>query len=154
MPEQIHGAASAQQSLSGDLNTFIVFTKSDNAASDINNATGVNINVTGNLADESQKNFEVLVQSIGLRAMPVVMNNPQATADLSLVGSASLTGEGYRWMFSTEREDVFSKFLPDNIEDPIGLLVDELNGIVLPNGVVLDTSPGGNIEFIRRDMMC
>lgn len=152
MPEQINGTASAQQSLTGDLNTFIVYTSAPNAVSDPENTTGVDIRVTDELVDESQKNFEVLVQSIGLRAMPVTMNNPQATLNLSLAGAPTLTGEGYRWIFSAEREDAFTKFTTAG-EEPVGLLVEELNGIVLPSGVVLNTAPGGNIEFVRQDII-
>ena len=153
MPEQIHGTATAHQNLTGGINTFVVYATSPTAVSDPDNATGVNIRVTGSLSDESQKNFEVLIQSIALRAMPVIMSDPQATASLSLAGAPTLTGEGFRWTFSAEREDVYSDFLPNGTEDPIGLLVLELNGIVLPNGEVLNTAPGGNIEFVRQDII-
>lgn len=153
MPERIHGTAGAQQNLTSNLNTFTVYTSAPGAVTDPENTTGVDIRTTGDLSDESQKNFEVLVQSIGLRAMPVTMNDPQATTDLSLVGAPSLTGEGFRWIFSVEREDMFTEFLPNNVENDVGLLIIELNGIVLPSGVVLNTAPGGNIEFVRRDIV-
>lgn len=153
MPTQEYGTSGALQSLTGDLTTIVVYVTSIGAVTDPDNASGVNIRVTRSLADESQKNFEVLVQSIGLRAMPVIMNDPQATMDLSILGAPTLTGEGFRWVFSVEVDDVFSTYANDGTENTTGLLVEELNGIVMPSAVILDTSPGGNIEFVRQDLI-
>jgi hypothetical protein len=146
MVERVHGTSSAFQSVTGTLQYYTVWAKADNAFTDPNNATGINIKTTGNIQNESQKNFEILVQAIGLRAMPVIMNEPRAVEDLSTLG-ASIAGEGFTWRFASDRLDVFAKG-----NDPVGLLKEELNGIVLANGAVLETSGAGqNIEFSRSN---
>jgi hypothetical protein len=146
---RVHGTASAFQSVTGGLQYYTVWASSPNAFSDPSNATGVNIAVTGNIQDPSQKNFEVLVQSIGLRAMPALMSDPAPVAALENAGATTLTGEGFVWRFASEREGVFA-----TDASPVGLLVAELNGIVLPNGTILDTAGAGqNIEFIRSEQL-
>ncbi len=149
MVDRIHGIASAFQSVTGGLQYYTVWVSSPNAFSDPSNATGVNIAVTGNIQDESQKCFEVLVQSVGLRAMPALMNDPVAVEALENVGATVLTGEGFVWRFASDRSEVFA-----TSTNPVGLLVEELNGIVLPNGTILDTAGAGqNIEFIRSEQL-
>lgn len=147
MVSKAHGLASASQVLTGNLQYYTVWCESPNAFSDPDNATGVNIRITGNIADETQKNFELIIQSVGLRAMPIILNDPLAIADLAADGATSVTGEGFVWQFSVENERVFA-----TKTDEVGLLIEEMNGIVLINGAVLDTSgPGQNIEFEGRD---
>ena len=150
MVSRAHGQASADQVVTGNAQYYTLWCQSSNAFTDPENATGVNIKVTGNIQDESQKNFEVLVQSIGLRAMPIILNNPEAVADLAAAGAPTLTGEGFIWKFASESIEVFA-----TKESGVGLLVAEINGIVLPNGTILSTSgPGTNIEFARQDELC
>jgi len=147
MISKAHGAASASQVLTGNLQYYTVWCESPNAVSDPDNATGINILITGNIADETQKNFEVIIQSIGLRAMPIILNDPLAVANLASDGASVVTGEGFVWQFSVEQEGVFA-----TKTDNIGLLILELDGIVLPSGAVLSTGGGGqNIEFSRQD---
>lgn len=147
MVSKAHGAATPSQALTGNLQFYTVWCESDNAFSDPDNATGINIRITGDIADETQKNFEVIIQSIGLRAMPIILNNPLAIPDLAADGASVVTGEGFVWQFSVEQHGVFA-----TKTDNIGLLILELNGIVLPSGAVLSTSGGGqNIEFSRQD---
>jgi hypothetical protein len=147
MVSKAHGAASSSQALTGNLQFYTVWCEANDAFSDPDNATGINIRITGDIADETQKNFEVIVQSIGLRAMPIILNDPLAIPDLAADGASVVTGEGFVWQFSVEQEGVFA-----TKTDNIGLLILELNGIVLPNGAVLSTSGGGqNIEFSRQD---
>ena len=143
------GRASADQVVTGSTQYYTVWCMSPNAFSDPENATGVNIMVTGNIHDGSQKNFEVLVQSIGLRAMPIILNDPMAVAELSDENAPTLTGEGFVWKFAIEFRDAFK-----TTTSPTGLLVEELNGIVLPNGTILDTAGAGlNIEFERSEQL-
>lgn len=147
MVSKAHGLASASQVLTGNLQYYTVWCESPNAFSDPDNATGINIRITGDIADETQKNFELIIQSVGLRAMPIILNDPLAIADLAADGATSVTGEGFVWQFSVENERVFA-----TKTDEVGLLIEEMNGIVLINGAVLDTSgPGQNIEFEGRD---
>jgi hypothetical protein len=55
--------------------------------------------------------------------------------------------EGFVWEFSVETEGAFA-----TKTSSVGLLIAELDGIVLPSGAILSTSGGGqNIEFIRQD---
>lgn len=147
MVSKAHGIASASQVLTSDLQYYTVWCESPNAVSDPANATGINIRFTNDIADETQKNFELLVQSIGLRAMPTILNEPLAVSDLEADGASSVTGEGFVWLFSVEQEDVFA-----TKTDEIGMLMLELNGIVLPNGVVLNTNSGNqNIEIEAKE---
>lgn len=165
MTDRINGAASAQQNLSGSLQYYIVYASSPNAFSDPDANPPpaeeltrlLNILVTGDIQDQSQKNFEILFQSVALRAVPVIMNDPIAVADLSVEGAPTLTGEGFVYKFSVERLSVFENFGPNGTVGPVGLLVDELDGVVLDSGVrvtTVDGSPSGfakNIEFARVD---
>lgn len=147
MVERVHGTSNTFQSVTGTLQYYTVWVVSPNAFTSPNLATEVNIKTTGNIRDESQKNFEILVQSVGLRAMPVIMNEPKAVAELADEGATTVTGEGFVWRFASDRQDIFLKG-----SDPVGLLIDELNGIVLANGAILETAgPGQNIEFSRSD---
>jgi len=147
MVSKAHGSASASQVLTSSLQYYTVWCESPNAVSDPDNATGINIRITGNIVDETQKNFEVIIQSVGLRAMPIILNDPLAVSDLAADGASIVTGEGFVWQFSVEQEGVFA-----TKTDNIGLLILELDGIVLPSGAVLSTSGGGqNIEFSRQD---
>lgn len=153
MPQKIHGVSSAHQNLTENIQYYIVFTKSPKAYTDPVNAAGVDIAVTKNYQDISQKNFDVLLMSVGLRAMPVIMNDPCAVLDLAAVDAPSLFGEGYMWKFAVERADYFQNTGPGGTISEVGFLVDELNGIVLPNGVVLETTGvTKNIEFVREDL--
>lgn len=140
MPTKINGTARAMQSLTKDIEYYVCFCKP-------------NISVTGNLADISQRNFEVLIQAIGLRAMPVILSNPTAESDLAAAGS-TITGSGYLWKFACETSDAFHNFRPYGTVGPVGHLVDELHGVVLPNAVVLDTKTASkNIEFVKFETL-
>jgi hypothetical protein len=144
------GSAKTQQSLSGSLEVYQVWCSSPNAFTDPNNASGINIRTTGDVRDPTQKNFELLVQGVALRALPVILQEPTATADLAASGSQSLTGEGFVWCFGTERAEQFG-----GEDDPTKLLREEMDGLVLNTGVVLRTSGGQqNIEFNKKSTLC
>jgi len=149
MVVKTHGEASADQVVTGSAQYYTVWCTSANAFTDPDNASGVNIRVTNSIQDESQKNFEVLVQSIGLRVMPIILNDPLAVAELANEDAPTLTGEGFVWRFAAEYRNAFITESSD-----VGLLVEELNGIVLPNGTVLDTTGSLNIEFSKQDQLC
>lgn len=162
MPIKIHGAAKSMQNLTADLQYYICYASSPGAFSDPNPnplpaneiARLVNIQVTGEILDQSQKNFEVFLMSIGLRAMPVVLGDPVAVQELSEFTS-ELSGEGFVWKFAVERGVQFYNFTPFGTPGPVGLLIDEIDGIILPSGVRLTSvsgSPSGwaqNITFER-----
>lgn len=148
--KKVHGSIYPTQNSVGTLQFYRAFCKSPFAytSPDPNPPEGewegrnVNILVTGKLIDQSQKNFEMIVQAIGLRIMPAIINEPLAVADLSLEGSL-LSGEGFVWDFAVDREDIFTAK-----DSSVGLLNSDMDGIILSSGVVLKTSgPQHNIEF-------
>lgn len=144
------GSSGTFESLTGGIESYTVWCHSPNAFTNPNMATGVNVRITGDITDTSQKAFEILIQSISLRASPVILQEPVAVADVSANGAQTLSGEGFVWCFSTERKE---QFILGN--DPVGLLKIELSGIVLPNGTVISTSGAlQNIEFFRKETLC
>jgi hypothetical protein len=70
-----------------------------------------------------------------------------------------LSGEGFIWKFAVERGVQFYNFTPYGVPGPVGLLIDDLNGIILPSGVRITTvknSPSGwamNTAFSRMDTL-
>ncbi len=148
MVSKTHGLASVSETVTEDLQCYTVWSKSPNAFSDSENATGVNIRITGDIADETQKNFEVIVQSIALRAMPIILADPFAVIDLAEDGAVSLKGEGFVWQFGVEQTEIFS-----TKTNELGLLIEEINGIVLPSGCILSTvGKNQNIEFEKQNI--
>jgi hypothetical protein len=166
MPIKIHGAASSMQNLTADLQYYVCYASSPGAFTDPNPnpppnqevSRLVNIQVTGSPLDESQKNFEVLLMSIGLRAMPVVLSDPYAVLQLADY-TTELSGEGFIWKFAVERGVQFFNFTPFGTPGPVGLLIDDLNGVIIPSSVRITTvtgSPTGwaqNIAFYRMDTL-
>jgi hypothetical protein len=160
MPIKVNGAASAQQNLTADLQFYILYCTSVGAFTDPDanppeaeqQIRGVNILVTDHIKDQSQKNFEILFQTLALRAAPVIMNNPTAELSLAAAGAPTLTGEGFSWKFALERGDIWQNF---QTGDPVGLLIRDLDGVIIASGVRITTvvgSPSGvplNMEFIR-----
>lgn len=147
---ETRGSAGTFQAVSGSLERYMVWCSAPNAVSDPANATGLNILTTGDIRDATQKNFEILVQSIALRASPVILQEPTAVLLLEDNNAQVLTGEGFVWCFATERDE---QFLKDS--NPVQLLIDDLNGIVLPTGAVVITSGAQqNIEFMRQSTLC
>ena len=128
------GAMGSAEVVSGNIEFYTLFTTLD-------------ITRTGNFSDNTQKDFESVVQCIGLRAMPVVMNEPVELSGsgsfvLENYGAPSLTGAGFIFKFAFEREGVHT----------ITTLTDELHGIVLNAGTV-DTKSSLNMEFTKQDLL-
>jgi len=128
------GAMSSQEVVTGNIEFYTLFTNLD-------------ITQTGDYTDNTQKDFESLVQVIGLRAMPVVMNNPVrlngiGSNVLENYGAPSMSGAGWIFKFAFEREGVHT----------IQTLVDELDGIVLNAGTI-DTKNSINMEFTKQDLL-
>ena len=128
------GAMGSAEVVSGNIEFYTLFTTLD-------------ITRTGNFSDNTQKDFESVVQCIGLRAMPVVMNEPVELSGsgsfvLENYGAPTLTGAGFIFKFAFEREGVH----------PITTLTDELHGIVL-NGGTVDTKSSLNMEFTKQDLL-
>jgi hypothetical protein len=101
----------------------------------------------GDLRTVEGKNFEILKQSIGLRAVPETISSLRRVRSLKESGSKKFVGQGYFWEFAIEAVDIF---LEDG--DPVGLLSKEMNNIVLPCGSLLITQGEGiNVEFIKNE---
>ena len=131
---QRSGAMGSSEVVSGNIEFYTLFTTLD-------------ITKTGDFADNTQKDFESVVQVIGLRAQPVVMNEPVSLNGvgaqvLENYGAPSLTGAGFIFKFAFEREGVHT----------LDTLKDELNGIVL-NGGTIDTKSSVNMEFTKQDLL-
>lgn len=164
MPIQIHGAATAMQNLTADLQYYVCYAASPLCFTDPNPNPPeseevprlVNIQVTNNPLDESQKNFEVFLMSIGLRAMPVILSDPLPVLELADYTN-ELSGEGFIWKFAVERGVQFYNFTPYGIPGPVGLLIDDLDGVIIPSTVRITTvtgSPSGwaqNVAFTRME---
>ena len=134
MVEQRSGAMGSSEVVSGNIEFYTLF-------------TSIDLTRTGDYTDNTQKDFESVVQVIGLRAQPVVMNNPVALNGaganvLENYGAPTLTGAGRIFKFAFEREGVHS----------IDTLKDELDGIVL-NGGTIDTKSSVNMEFTKQDLL-
>ena len=128
------GAMNNQEVVTGKIEFYTLFTSLD-------------ITRTGDYTDDTQKDFESVVQVIGLRAMPVIMNNPVQLNGvgnnvLENYGAPSMTGAGFIFKFAFERESVHT----------IDTLKDELDGIVL-NGGTVDTKNSINMEFTKQDLL-
>ena len=128
------GAMASSETLSGNIEYYTLFTNLD-------------ITQTGDYTDNSQKDFESVVQVIGLRAQPVVMNTPVELNGvgqnlLENYGAPTITGAGWIFKFAFERESVHT----------IDTLKDELDGIVL-NGGTIDTKSSVNMEFTKQDLL-
>lgn len=128
------GAMTSQEVVTGNIEFYTLFTTLD-------------ITSTGDYANPSQKDFESVVQVMGLRAMPIIMNTPVrlngvGTAVLENYGAASISGAGWIFKFAFEREGVHT----------IDTLTQELNGIVLNAGVI-DTVTSVNMEFTKQDLL-
>ena len=131
---QRSGAMASSEVVSGNIEFYTLFTTLD-------------ITKTGDYSDNTQKDFESVVQVIGLRAQPVVMNEPVSLNGvgaqvLENYGAPSLTGAGFIFKFAFEREGVHT----------LDTLKDELNGIVL-NGGTIDTKSSVNMEFTKQDLL-
>jgi hypothetical protein len=128
------GAMGSVEVLTGNIEFFTLFTTLD-------------ITVTGDFSNNSQKDFESVVQVIGMRAMPAVMNNPVYLNGvgqnlLENYGASTLTGAGYIFKFATEQPGSHT----------VQTLIDELHGVVLNAGTI-DTKNSINMEFTKQDLL-
>ena len=89
------GAMGSSEVLSSNIEYYSLFTSLD-------------VTRTGDYGDNTQKDFEAVVQVISLRAQPVVMNNPVALNGtgqnlLENYGAPTMTGAGWIFKFAFER---------------------------------------------------
>lgn len=107
--------------------------------------TTLDITTTQHHSDNSQKDFESIIQVIGIRVMPVLMNFP-LTLDgrtgnvLEKFGAPSLKGPGWVLRFAFNKEGLHT----------LDTLKNDLNGIVLNAGNI-DTVNNINMEITQQD---
>ena len=127
------GLITSSEVLTGDVEFFTLFTTID-------------ITATDSFTDNTQKDFESIVQVISLRAQPMLMNTPievdGVSAGLDDYGATTLTGAGWVFKFAFERLGAHTLDTPKN----------ELDGIVL-NGGTIDTKSSVNTEFSKQDVL-
>ena len=134
MVGQRSGAMGSSEVLSSNIEYYTLFTSLD-------------ITSTGDFTDNTQKDFESVVQVRGLRAQPIIMNDPVALNGvganvLENYGAPTMTGAGWIFKFAFEREGAHT----------LDTLKDELDGIVL-NGGTIDTKSSVNMEFTKQDLL-
>jgi hypothetical protein len=127
---RIHGAASASETVSGNINFYTMYVKT------------LDITHTGDILDQSQQNLDDIVNIISLVAQPIIMNDPLS---VTLDGLApSLTGSGMLFKFAVEHGKVF-----ESAGDNIAILKELIHGTTI-DSVALSTS---NVEFIMSDLL-
>lgn len=130
---RIHGAATAGENLSGNINFYTLYVK------------GLDITATGDVLDQSQQNFDDVCNLINLVAQPVIMNSP---LPVTLDGLApSLTGSGMIFKFAVEHGRIFERN-----DDPIAVLKEIFTGVAI-DGVGLEPVTGSNIQFTMSDIL-
>jgi len=129
---RIHGAASAGENLSGNINFYTLYVK------------GLDITTTGDVADQTQQNFDDVCNLINLVAQPVIMNNP-ISVTLDQVGAPTLTGAGFIFKFAVEHGRIFERN-----GDTVAILKEIFEGVVIDS--VTLSSPS-NIEFAMSDLL-
>lgn len=128
---KIHGAASAGENLTGNINFYTIYVKQ------------LDMTATGNVAEQSQQNFDDVVNLISLVAQPIVMNNPLS---VTLDGLApSMTGSGMLFKFAVEHPKVFERS-----GDNVSVLKELFEGVQIENTVLQE---GTNIEFVMSDIL-
>ena len=128
------GAMNSQEVVTGNIEFHTLFTSLD-------------ITHTGDFTNDTQKDFESVVQVIGLRAMPIIMNRPVALNGVGAnvlegYGAPTITGAGWIFKFAFEREGVHT----------IDTLKDELNGIVLNDGTIDSEKGTVSITITSNDL--
>ena len=130
---RIHGAAKAGENLSGNINFYTLYVK------------GLDITATGDVADQSQRNFDDVCNLINLVAQPVIMNNPLTVTLDGL--DQTLKGPGMIFKFAVEHGRIFER---DG--DSVAILKEIFVGVAI-DGVGLEPVTGSNIQFTMSDIL-
>jgi len=143
MTQVNQGASFASEVLSANLSFFTVITLID-------------ITQTGIHTDDSQNNFETLINGISLRCQPVVFNNPvkTAVADVTLdyTFGADFTGaqDVWVWKFCTEHPQALSVAMLETELDQFPIIDVASNFAV---DVMTTSGTAKNIYFIENDLL-
>lgn len=120
---------------------FAIYAEAPYAVSDPDRNQMVAIAQNGNYRDTKQKNFTIIMQTIGIRIQPILLQAPEAIKDLSKV--SNLHGEGYSFIIGTEYTDGFI----DAAGDRTGFMKSQLDGMILYNKTKLSFYENPNIEI-------
>lgn len=129
---RLHGAASASEHLTGNLNFYTLYI-----------TDAVDITATGDITDQSQQNFDDVVNLINLVAQPVLMNNPIPV--LLDDYAPTITGDGFIFKFAVEHGQVFARN-----GNNVAILAELFNNVTI-DGVLLQV--GSNIEFVMSELL-
>ena len=104
----------------------------------------------------SQENFKTLVQAISLRALPIIREFPIKVTSLEkgtkgIPGFFGFAGGGNIFLFETETIDVYQNTSKNGTIGTCGLLIDDLDNLQLPDGVVVRTKIAPNIVVVRKE---
>ena len=134
---RIHGAASASEAVSGNLNFYTMY-----ITEKVNAVPGVDIDATGDILDQTQQNLDDIVNIISLVAQPIIMNTPVQVLLTSV--APTLTGNGYAFKFAVEHGQVFERG-----GDNVSILKEIFFGTTI-DGVTLEPA---NVEFVMSDIL-
>ena len=127
----MHGAATAGENLAGNINFYTMY------------VMALDIEFTGDLADQSQQNMDDVVNIISLVAQPLIMNNPVSPVTLNGL-APTLTGSGTIFKFAVEHGRVFER---DG--DNVSILKELFHGITIDSTLLT----ASNIEFSMSDLL-
>lgn len=141
------GASVASESLSSNLSFYTVVTLID-------------IEATGDFSDNSQKNFETLINGISLRCQPVIFNNPIMDANAALVGysfGSSYSGNAnvWTWKFCTEHPGALTVAMLEAELDSFPIInIADANNVIFGTAIMNTASATlKNIYFVENDLL-
>ena len=123
---------------------FAVYVSSPNAYTRPDKARQCDVKATGNFRDTSQKNLTIILNAIGIRVQPIMIEEPVAIEHLE--NECSLNGEGYKFVIGSEVTDGYAGFDGNKID----WLVRNLDGMILYNRTKLVM--GKNIEIVYNEI--
>ena len=117
MTQKVHGTVAAGQALTGGLNFYTV-------------RTSLDIRATGAIDDASQKRLDKLVETISLRAQPVILSAVTTTTETSPADLPGATGSVtvYTLKFAIEHNQAWE--MQDSKNPSLGETLDGIEGFV------------------------
>lgn len=124
------------EDLSGNLEWFTIYTTFDYTP-------------TGIYSDETQKYFDVINMTFGLRTQAILNSVPTPVADLAVAGAPTLTGAGFVCSYSSEHSGVFGKEV-DGSYDEIYVFKELFKRLPIESLVI---EYGVNFEVVRNEVL-
>ena len=110
--------------------TLLDITKTDTVHHYVNGMGGSEAEY--NVKRNQHRNYQTMLQVIGLRCQAVYLSNPTMFQDeeLSEFGTNFINGNVWAFSFGVEQEDIFA--LPNR---PLGLLLDDMHNVPIITGL-------------------